>query len=81
MTIGARDANHAGFKRLAKAVQDAALKFREFVKEQHAQMRQADLARTDLEPAADQRSHRGRMVRGAERADLADPAVDQRSRH
>ena len=44
-----------------------ALEFRQFVEEQHAEMRQADLAGPHPQPAADQRRHRGAVMRRAER--------------
>ena len=49
--IGACDADRPGLERLAQRIEDRALKFREFVEEQHAEMREAHLARLDLEPA------------------------------
>jgi hypothetical protein len=45
-----------------------ALEFGKLVEEQHAEMGEADLARPDLEAAADQRRHRGAVMRRAERA-------------
>ncbi len=38
-------------------------------------MREADLARLDPEAPTGQRRHRGRMMRGAERAMAADPPL------
>lgn len=49
--IGARNADRTGLERLAQRIEHRALKFREFVEEQHAEMREAHLARLDLEPA------------------------------
>src|SRR4051794_9659091 len=42
--VGARDADVAGLQRLAQRIKHGALKFRQLVEEQHAQMREADLA-------------------------------------
>ena len=81
MRIGARDADLAGFERLAQAVEDAALEFGQFVEEQHAKMREADLAWTDAQPAADERGHRRRMVRRAERARAHEPPALEAARH
>jgi hypothetical protein len=53
----------------------AALEFGQFVEEQHAQMRQADLAGPHAQAPAGQRGHRGRMVRAAKgRARLICPS-------
>ena len=49
--IGACDADRPGLERLAQRIEHRALKFRELVEEQHAEMREADLARLHLEPA------------------------------
>ena len=65
--IGPGDANSARFQRLPKRIEHRPLELRQLVEEQHPQVRQADLSRPDLEPAADQRRHRGAMVRRAER--------------
>ncbi len=77
--IGTRDADLAGFERLAQAVEHRSLEFGQLVEEQHAEMRQADLAGFHLEPAADERGHRGRMVRIAERARADEAAALERS--
>jgi hypothetical protein len=52
----------------------------ELVEEQHAEVRQADLARADLQPAADQRRHRGAVVRRPERTPAANPSAVQLAR-
>ena len=65
--VGAGDADVAGLQRLAERIQHRALELGEFVEEQHAEVREADLAGPDAEPAADQRRHRRAMVRRAER--------------
>src|SRR3546814_2653967 len=75
MGIGPRDADLARLQRLAQAVEYAALELGQLVEEQHAEMREADLARPHPDAAADQRGHRRRMVRGAER-----PGANQASR-
>ena len=80
MGVGARHHRFAGLDRLAQTVQHAALEFRQLVQEQHAQMRQRDFARLHFQPAADQRRHRGGMMRIAERPLAADGAVGQFAR-
>ena len=65
---GARHLHLAGFQRLAQAVEHAALELGQLIEEQHAQMCEGDLAGPRLGAAADQRRHRGRMVRAAEGA-------------
>src|SRR3546814_11301477 len=66
MGIGPRDADLARLQRLAQAVEYAALELGQLVEEQHAEMREADLARPHPDAAADQPGHPPRMVRGAE---------------
>ena len=58
----------AGLQRLAQRIEHRALEFGQLVEEQHAKMRQADFARPDLEPAADQRRHRAPNGAGSETA-------------
>ena len=72
--IGAGDDRLAGLERLAQAVEHLRREFGQFVEEQHAVMGKARLARPHLQAAADQRRHRGRMMRRAER-----PPVGQRA--
>ena len=69
--VGARDADRPGLERLAQRIEHRALEFGQFVEEQHAEMRQADLARPHAQPAADQRRHRRRMMRRADTAACA----------
>jgi hypothetical protein len=64
---GARHLHLAGFQRLAQRIEHAALEFRQFVEEQHAEMREGDFARPRPCPAADQRCHRSAVVRRSER--------------
>jgi hypothetical protein len=64
---GARHLHLAGFQRLSQRIEHAALEFGQFIEEQHAQMREGDFARPGLGAAADQRRHRGAVVRAAER--------------
>ena len=73
--VGTGDADVAGFQRLAQRIEHRTLEFRQFVEEQHAKMRQADLARPHLEPAADQRRHRCAVMRRAEGPSAADFAT------
>ena len=75
--VGAGDADLAGLERLAQRIEHRALEFGQLVEEQHAEMGEADLARPHLEPAADQRRHRGAVVRRAERAAAAHPPALQ----
>ena len=65
--VGAGDADLAGLERLAQRIEHRALEFGQLVEEQHAEMGEADLARPHPQPAADQRRHRGAVVRRAER--------------
>ena len=70
--VGAGDADVPGLERLAERIEHRALELGKLVEEQHAEVREADLAGPDPEPAADQRRHRGAMVRRAERPAPAD---------
>lgn len=45
--VGARDADRAGFERLAQRIEHRALEFGEFVEEEYAEMREADFAGAD----------------------------------
>ncbi len=63
MGVGPGDADRSGLERLAQRIEGGALEFGQLVEEQHSEMGEADLARPDLEPAADQRDHRGAVVR------------------
>ena len=67
MRIGPRHADFSGFQRLAQRIEHRSLEFRQFVEEQHSEMGHADFAGTNLQPAADQRRHRGAVMRSAER--------------
>src|SRR3546814_16683699 len=49
-------------------IEHPALEFGKLIQEQHAEMRETDLARPHTQPAADERGHRGRMMGAAERA-------------
>lgn len=63
MTVRPRDRHLAGFERLAQGIEHRALKLRQLVEKQHAEMRQTDLARLRTQPATHQRRHR-RTVMG-----------------
>ena len=63
--VGPRDADHPRLQRLAQRIEHAALEFRKFVEEQHAEMRKADLAGLHLQPPARQRRHRRAVMRAA----------------
>ena len=79
MRVGARDDGAAGLERLAQRFQRRALELRQLVEEQHAEMRERDLARPGAHAAADQRRQRGRMMRVAERAAAAEAAVGEQA--
>jgi hypothetical protein len=53
--IGPCHADLAGFERLPQRIEYRALEFGQLVEEQHAEVRQADFARLDPEPAAGER--------------------------
>ncbi len=57
MGVGAGDDDLAGFDRLAQRVQHLAREFGELVHEQHAVMREADLARPRTAAAAHDGGH------------------------
>src|SRR5205807_3168150 len=78
--IGAGDADAAGFERLAERIQYRPLELRKLVEEQHAEVREADLARTNAQAPADQRRHRGAMMRRSERPATADLAPAELAR-
>ena len=67
MAVGARDTNFAGFQRLSQTVEYAALKLRQFVEEQDAEMGQADFARTNAQTTPDKGWYRSAMMRCTER--------------
>ena len=84
MGIGARHADASGLERLAQRIEDRALEFRKLVEEQHAEVREADLARANAQPAANERRHRRAMVRRPERPlalDLAAAELTRDRRH
>ena len=65
--IGARHRDLAVLQRLAQGIQHARIEFGQLVEEQHALMRQRDLAGLGADAAAGERSHAGGMMRRAER--------------
>ncbi len=65
--IGARHRDLAVLQRLAQRIQHARIELRQLVEEQHALMRQRDLAGLCAHAAAGQRGHAGGMMRRAER--------------
>ena len=75
--IGTRHADLAGLERLAQRIEHRALEFGKLVEEQHAEMRQADLARTHFQAAPDQGRHRRRMMRASERPPSQHPSAVQ----
>jgi uncharacterized protein YeaO (DUF488 family) len=81
VAVGARHRDLAGLQRLAQRIEHRALEFGQFVEKQHAEMREADLARANLEPAAHQRRHRGRVMRRAERPCARQAAILEQPRH
>ena len=70
----------AGLERLAQRIEHRPLELGQLVEEQHAEMREADLARPDAQAAADQRRHRRAVVRRAERPAAADLAAAELAR-
>ena len=62
-------------KRLAQRIERARLELRKLVEEQHAVVRERDFARPRAQAAADQRRHRGGMMRAAERAAVGERAA------
>ncbi len=62
-TAGAADRDHLVFQRLAQRLKVARTKLGQFVEEEHASMRQADLARLGPTPAAHQPSMADRVMR------------------
>ena len=85
--VCAGDCHFAGFERLAQAIEDLRLKFRQFVEKQNAMMGKRDFAGPGPRPATDKRRHRGRMVRRAKRSligestacEIARDGMDQRN--
>src|SRR5829696_5426329 len=72
--VGAGDHHLAGLERLAQRVERLRVELGELVEEEHAVMGERDLARPGVEAAADERRHRGGVVRRPER-----PAVRERA--
>ena len=64
----ARDVDHAGLERLAQHFEHAAIPFGQLVEEQHAVMRERDLAGPRIAAAADERHGARRVMRRAKRA-------------
>src|SRR6185436_5471902 len=64
---GARDRDHAALERLAQRLQHRAVELRQLVEEQHAEMRQADLAGPRARSTSDDGAGRRAVVRRAER--------------
>ncbi|MHC2672044.1 hypothetical protein ACVI1J_004207 [Bradyrhizobium diazoefficiens] len=85
--IGAGHRDLAVLQRLAQRIQHARIELRQLVEEQHALMRERDLAGLGVHAAAGERGHAGGMMRRAERAprsqrtafDLAGDGGDHRS--
>ena len=65
---GARDGDAARFERLAQHLEHVAAEFRQLVEEEHAVVRERDLARARRRAAAHERHAGGGVVRRAERA-------------
>ena len=59
MSIRPRDIDAPGFQWLTQRIENGALKLRQFVHEQHAEMRETHFARLHLQSAARQRGHAG----------------------
>ena len=75
--IGAGDGDLAGLDRLAQAVQNLGLEFRQLIEKQDAMMGERNLARPRPRAAADQSRHRGRMMRRAKRAPIGQRAAGE----
>jgi hypothetical protein len=73
--VGAGDRDFAALQRLAQRVESLRLEFRQLVEEEHAVMRERDLAGPGAQAAADQRRHAGGMVRAAERPPVRERAA------
>jgi len=73
--IGARDCDLAVLQRLAQRIQYARIELRQFIKEQHALMRQRDLAGPGAHAAAGERRHAGGMMGSAERPSRGERAA------
>ena len=75
--VGARDADISRLERLAERIEHGALKLRQLVEEQNTKVCQADLAGAHTQSAADERRHRGAVMRRAKRALAPDlPAAE-----
>ena len=81
MGVGPGHGHLAGLQGLAQAVQGLGAELRQFVEEQHPVVRQGDLAGLDLQPAAGQRRHGRRMMRGAERPGAGELPLGDQSGH
>lgn len=77
MGIGPRDHDLASLDRLAQGFEDRAVELGEFVHEQHTVMGQRCLPRSRLPTAADDRGHRGRVMRLAKGAAAGNAALIQ----
>jgi hypothetical protein len=73
--VGPCDRDFAGFERLAQAVQNLRLAFRQFVEKQNAMMGQRDFAWPRPCSTADKCRHRGRMMRCAEGPSIGERAA------
>jgi hypothetical protein len=73
--VGPCDRDFAGFERLAQAVQNLRLEFRQFVEKQNTMMRQRDFTWPRPCSTADKRRHRGRMMRCAEGPSIGERAA------
>ena len=78
MRIGARHHHITRLDGLAQGFQHGARIFGEFIQKQHTVMGQADFARLGAPPTADDRGHRGRVMRRAKGARARDAAIIQK---
>jgi hypothetical protein len=62
------DRDFPGFERLPQAVQNLRLEFRQFLEKQNAMVGEGNFPGPRPRAAANERRHRGRMMRRAERA-------------
>src|SRR5689334_3975850 len=73
--VGAGDTDIARLKRLPERIEDWSLELGQLVEEEHAEVREADLARTNAKATSDQCRHGRAVVRRPERAAAPNPAT------
>ncbi len=81
MGVGAGHHHFAGLQRRAQGIQGLGAELRQLVQEQHAVVREGDLARLGAYAAAGEGGHGGRMVRVAERPGAGQGAAGDQPGH